>query len=148
MVDDYLEESDDTVTIYFKPARSDDDEGYDAFFGEAMSSVDPDLITADETPVTPVSITGKMHYDIAGTTLSGDEGIDPITVGKFINSDAMFMCKTSDAMTGTSISSGLYFDNAHYVLDENNTRYSVDGRIFAGLGGTHRVQIFLRKTNV
>lgn len=147
-VESYLSESADTVTVHYKPVRS-SGTTYDGFFEEPVDSTDPTNVQVDETTPSSLQVTGKLHRDIAGMNLSNDESIQQLGVGKFENADVMFICKSSDIwIDSDNTDKGTVFKNAHYVVDDDTgLKYNFLGEVFAGMGGTHRVHVFLRRTN-
>jgi hypothetical protein len=147
---DFLEESADVVTINYRPVRSGTDVTYDSFFNESTDPSDPTGIEniVEITPA-PETVSGKMHLDLYGLSISSGEGDQQLDIGRFTESDALFSCLLSDVKTSTDSNPiTTKFDNAYIVVPEKDGgRYEVIAVKARGMATAYVVDVYLKKTN-
>lgn len=144
-----LEESNDKVTIHYKPTRTGSNVRYDEFYEESTDPANPDNIGITEDPTNVVEVFGKTHLDLYGVSLGGAETDDQIEIGKFAQSDALFTCLLSGVLTSAAEDPiRTSFHTATYVVvDKDKQRYKIDGIRTRGMAGSFLVDVFLQLTN-
>lgn len=146
----FLTESADSVTISYYPERAGTSETYDSFFNESTDPSDPNTVSGDDlTETTPddVSLTGKVHLDLYGSSIGGSEEIQTTGIGIFDQSDALFTCLLASAALGDG-SNRTYFTGCHYVtVAKDSERYEVVAEKRRGMGDAYLLDVFLKKTN-
>ena len=148
-IDRFLTDSNDKVTIHYKPTRAGSNVRFDEFYQESTNPATPSNIGVTETSADTVSVYGKTHLDLYGASLGGAEADQQIEIGKFSQSDVLFTCLLSGVLTsavGDPIKTS--FDAATYVVvDKDKRRYQVDGIKTRGMGTSFLVDGFLTLTN-
>ncbi|MHA1952334.1 MAG: hypothetical protein ACW96U_00090 [Candidatus Heimdallarchaeaceae archaeon] len=155
-VSDFLEVSNDSVTIHYKPVRSGTDPTFDDFFQEGVDPSDPTNFSVNITETTPssVTVTGKVHLDLYGASIGSGEGEQQLQIGRFSESDALFTCLLSDTKTSTDPDPiRTVFDDEtdvvkYIVVAKDNKRYDIEAVRLRGMGATpFVVDVFLKITN-
>jgi len=147
---EFLSDSGDIVTINYKPVRSESDPTFDGFFQEGTDPSDPTSFSnIVETAPDPEGVTGKVHLDLHGASISPGEGEQQLPVGRFAESDAWFVCLLSDVKISTDPDPiKTKFHNAWYVMvDKDGEKYEVKAIKSRGMGAAFVVDVFLKKTN-
>jgi len=151
----FLAVSADPVTIYYKPVRSGTDVTFDSFNQEGTDPADPTSFSniSEDTP-DPVTVTGKTHLDLHGSSIGTGEGNEQLGIGQFPESDAWFVCLLSDVKTSTDPDPVLtVFDNDddavdYIVVDKDKKKYAIEAVKMRGMGATpFLVDVFLKLTN-
>lgn len=152
---DFLAVSDDAVVIHYKPVRTGTDPTFDGHFQEGTDPSDPtDFSNITETTPSPITVSGKVHLDLYGSSIGAGEGEQQLQIGKFPEADGLFTCLLSDVQTSTNPDPILtVFDNdndtvKYIVVDKDKKRYDVEAVKHRGMGATPFVtDVFLKLTN-
>jgi len=148
-VNRFITDSDDLVTIHYKPTRTGSDVRYDAYYNESTNPASPTNIGITEDPTSVVEVRGKTHLDLYGATVGGAETDQQIEIGRFSQSDALFTCLLSSVQTsqaGEPIRTSFH-TSTYVVVDKDKQRYMVDAIKTRGMAGSYLVDVFLTLTN-
>jgi len=144
------------LVLYYTPRRTGTSTSYDRFFREGVDGKDPDTFSGVTNATTsPALVRGRIHLDLHGTSVSGDEEIRRLNIGAFKPGDALFECILSDVAT----TNGTVFDDVQYAVlhtdgepeeadYKTGDRYSVENVLKRGLEDPYMCDVFLEKTNV
>ena len=145
----FLTESNDKVTIHYKPTRTGSNVRYDEFYNESTDPANPTSIGVTEDPTDTLDVYGKVHLDLYGATVGGAEIDQQIEIGKFSQSDALVTCLLSGVQTSTvdePIRTSFH-TSTYVVIDKDKQRYKVDAIKTRGMAGSFLVDVFLTLTN-
>jgi len=148
-VNRFYTDSNDKVTIYYKPTRTGSIVRFDEFYNESTNPANPSNIGVTETETNTVEAYGKVHLDLYGASIGGAEADQQIEIGKFSQSDALVTCLLSGVKTSAASEPiRTSFHSATYVvIDKDKQRYKVDGIKTRGMAGSYLVDVFLSLTN-
>ena len=145
----FLTESNDKVTIHYKPTRTGSNVRYDEFNNESTDPANPTNIGVTEDPANTIDVYGKVHLDLYGASIGGAEEDQQIEIGKFSQSDALVTCLLSDVQTsaaGEPIRTSFH-TSTYVVVDKDKQRYEVDAIKTRGMSGSFLVEVFMTLTN-
>lgn len=147
-VQKFLTDSNDLITVYYKPVRVTNSVKFDAFFQESSNPADPTNTGVDE--VTPANATarGKLHMDLYGTSLGFAENEQQLQIGRFGQYDALFSCVLSTVQTQADPLKTIFDDADYIITSKDNKRYNIDAIKYRGMSESLYIcDVFLKATN-
>ena len=148
-VNRFYTDSNDKVTIHYKPTRTGSNVRYDEFYNESTNPADPTNIGVTETETNTVDVYGRVHLDLYGASIGGAEADQQIEIGKFSKSDILVTCLLNAVQTsaaGEPIRTSFH-NSTYVVVDKDKQRYKVDGIITRGMGDSYLVDVYMSLTN-
>lgn len=148
-VNRFYTESNDKVTIYYKPTRTGSNVRYDEFHNESTDPANPSSIGVTEDPADTEIVYGKVHLDLYGASIGGAEADQQIEIGKFSQSDALITCLLSAVQTSAADEPirTKFHTSTYVIVDKDKQRYKVDGIKTRGMAGSYLVDVFVSLTN-